>query len=310
MEEERNRLLKRQLRKHQVPEEIQDQMADFLNAVSRSYDHNEEDRKIMERSMDISSSELQEKNQKLQRQTEALDQFIYRISHDLKSPVNNILALSTLLSRMVPEDQGKEGQFVTRIKGAAESLLDKIKDILELARAERALEIEPEWCSLHKMTSEIIDSLSESVKRKSATFDIDFGPAPEVFYPVKNLESILQNLIGNALKYAKPDVDAHIQMSSSPAEEGGVHFTIADNGLGMDLEKMGDSLFQLFQRFHSHVEGTGVGLHLVKKLVEANGGRIEVESAPGKGTAFHLFLHHSPGFSTIGRVREQEKNAS
>ncbi len=106
---------------------------------------------------------------------------------------------------------------------------------------------------------------------------------PDLFY------SVVQNLVTNAIKYRSPKRRGEINISAEPVE----HYwqlKVADNGLGMDMEQNEKLLFKMFQRFHDHVEGKGIGLHLVKNIVYTNGGKIEVESELDKGTTFNIFL--------------------
>jgi signal transduction histidine kinase len=103
------------------------------------------------------------------------------------------------------------------------------------------------------------------------------------------MDSILMNLISNAIKYRHPDRAPRISIRTTRVD-GEVCLSVRDNGLGMDLDSYGDKLFTLYGRFHSHVDGKGLGLYLVRTHVQAMGGRIEVESEPGKGTAFSVFL--------------------
>ena len=117
----------------------------------------------------------------------------------------------------------------------------------------------------------------------------DFAAAPTVSYSRAHLRTILLNLIGNSLKYADPARPGRIHLSLWK-EAGAPLLLIEDNGLGFDVHRHQDELFQLFRRFHPHVEGTGMGLYLVNRIVQGNGGRVEVESEIGQGTTFRVYL--------------------
>ena len=110
-----------------------------------------------------------------------------------------------------------------------------------------------------------------------------------LFFPRPNLHSILSNLLSNSLKYCSPDRLPKIKIETTCSEDF-TRLTFKDNGIGMDLAKNGDKLFEMFSRLHSHAEGTGVGLYIVKKLVEDSGGRIEVQSKVGIGTTFSIYF--------------------
>jgi signal transduction histidine kinase len=111
---------------------------------------------------------------------------------------------------------------------------------------------------------------------------------PEINYARKNLKSVVYNLISNAVKYRSSERVPHI-WASTQADGEYIVLTIRDNGLGMNPEQR-QNLFRMFKRFHTHVEGTGIGLYIVKRIIENSGGRIEVESEPDQGTIFRVYL--------------------
>src|SRR5690606_21527717 len=105
---------------------------------------------------------------------------------------------------------------------------------------------------------------------------------------------VFYNLISNSLKYKSPDREPVIKISCQQNDEFFI-VTVEDNGLGMDLSS-GESIFGLFRRLHNHVEGTGIGLYIVKKIMDNAGGKIEVESEVGVGSAFRLYFKKDPLF--------------
>jgi signal transduction histidine kinase len=109
-----------------------------------------------------------------------------------------------------------------------------------------------------------------------------------VKYGIKNIKSILYNLITNAIKFRSPERNPVIKISTRETKEG-VLLIVEDNGLGLTPEEK-NKLFIMFKRLHDHVEGTGVGLYIVKRIVESTGGKIEVESEKGKSTTFKVLL--------------------
>jgi two-component system, sensor histidine kinase len=117
---------------------------------------------------------------------------------------------------------------------------------------------------------------------------VDVADCPTAYFSPKNLRSILYNLLSNGLKYAHPDRPPVVQIRSR-CLPGRLVLTVQDNGLGLTQEQQG-KLFVLFQRLHTHVEGSGVGLYMVKRIVENAGGSIEVQSQPGVGTRFTVSL--------------------
>lgn len=100
----------------------------------------------------------------------------------------------------------------------------------------------------------------------------------------------MRNLISNAIKYRQPDRALKITITSRPVDDTCTLLTVADNGIGIDLDKHGQHLFKPFKRFDSKTEGKGIGLHVIKNMVERNGGKIEISSTPGEGVRFDVYL--------------------
>ena len=123
----------------------------------------------------------------------------------------------------------------------------------------------------------------------AAHLEIDIAACPAVAFLKRNLRSVIFNLLSNALKYRHSARLPHVRLACRPAGTGLVVLTVQDNGLGFDLAQR-PRLFALFERLHDHVEGSGSGLYMVKKVVENAGGRIEMASELGVGTTFSVYL--------------------
>jgi signal transduction histidine kinase len=123
-----------------------------------------------------------------------------------------------------------------------------------------------------------------------AHLELDTAAYPRVLFSLKNLRSVLYNLLSNALKYRHPDRPPHIRLSCYPDSTGQyLVLRVQDNGLGIETSQHHE-LFTMFRRLHNHVEGSGIGLYMVKRMVENVGGRIEVDSQPGLGSTFSVYL--------------------
>jgi signal transduction histidine kinase len=131
--------------------------------------------------------------------------------------------------------------------------------------------------------TEVLLDIAPAIKEANAQIDVDVAGCGPIRFAPKHLRSVVYNLLSNAVKYHDPQRPPIIQIRCESETEYQV-LTVADNGLGMELADR--PLFGLFQRFHSHVEGTGIGLYMVKKIVENAGGTIHVESTVGVGTTF------------------------
>jgi light-regulated signal transduction histidine kinase (bacteriophytochrome) len=133
----------------------------------------------------------------------------------------------------------------------------------------------------------VLQDLEPQILQAGALIEMQLD-CPQVYFSRKNLKSVLYNLLSNAVKYCSPDRPPHIRITCHAQEDQNV-LTVEDNGLGMDMRHQ-DKIFALFKRLHNHVEGTGIGLYIVKKMVEDAEGRIEVESQAGAGSVFRVFF--------------------
>jgi signal transduction histidine kinase len=142
---------------------------------------------------------------------------------------------------------------------------------------------------LTDLLQKVLTTLEEEIKETDAQVFIDLKAADTVMSLYPYVESIFFNLVSNAIKYRHPERVSTITIQSA-VEAGFVKIDVADNGLGIDLEKNQDNLFSIYKRFHFHVEGKGLGLFLVKTQVAAVGGKVEVRSDGRSGTVFSIYL--------------------
>ncbi len=166
--------------------------------------------------------------------------------------------------------------------------MSTIADLSEITRLQKQSDQPTEPVDLAAVIQEVLLDIAPAVEKANAQVLIDVEPCLSIRFAPKNLRSVVYNLLSNAVKYRDPQRPPILQISCEAAE-GYQIFTVADNGMGMDLS--GDTkLFGMFQRLHDHVEGTGVGLYIVKKVIENAGGRIDVESEVGRGSTFRVFF--------------------
>ncbi|MBF9221957.1 PAS domain-containing sensor histidine kinase [Hymenobacter ruricola] len=236
--------------------------------------------------------QLEAQNARLLRTNEDLDNFVYTASHDLKQPINNMAGIFEELTRTAYFRDPDAIKLITYFERALAQIFGTIDDLSAIVRGQRQQqEVPAEPVSLAPLVAEIINSLQDQVKQAGARFELDFDTCPTVQFVRPNLQSLLFNLLSNSLKYAAPGRVPLIRLSCTPdAVSGRPILTVQDNGLGIDMERYGTQLFQLFRRFHTHVEGTGMGLYLVNRIVQIHGGRLEVSSAVDEGTTFHMYL--------------------
>ena len=239
----------------------------------------------------IDITELKQTNERLTRTNQDLDNFVYAASHDLKQPVNNLVGLFEELHRsIIFADPAEEQLLVPMIAEALQQLGLTIDDLATLGQAQQVSEAAAaEQVSLADLTEEVVNTLEPQVRAARARITVDFTARPAVAFARANLRTILLNLIGNSLKYADPARPARIHLSVWVEDRQPV-LVVEDNGLGFDAQKHGAELFHLFRRLHTHTTGSGVGLYLVNRIVQACGGSIEVDSQPGEGATFRIRL--------------------
>ena len=236
------------------------------------------------------NEELVLKNELLTRTNQDLDNFVYSASHDLKEPVNNMAGLFAELRRTATFADPDAAAVADRFEAALQQVLGTITGLTEVVQLERQADpVRAEPVALRPLLLEVVASLqaADSVPREVFTLDI---PTPlTVRMDQASLRSVLYNLLSNAVRYAKSGRPPQVRVSAALAD-GTTELRVTDNGRGLNLARHGSELFQLFRRFHPDVPGTGLGLYLVKRLVNQAGGRVEVESAVGVGTTFRVYL--------------------
>lgn len=238
----------------------------------------------------LAQDELQQTNEHLMRVIDDLDTFVYTASHDLKSPIANIEGLMLVLEEQIREAEPLPGEptdpLFVMIKDSIIRFKNVIRDLTDIAKVQRDVDGESEPLQIETVYNTIFEGLRGEAERKQAIIETDFSEAPNISFSKKNLHSILYNLMSNALKYSSPDRRPHVKLKSSYKGKKLV-LSIEDNGLGISKESQG-KMFTLFKRFHSHVDGTGMGLYIVKRIMDNSGGQVHVKSEPNKGTTFTL----------------------
>ncbi|MEJ8755953.1 hybrid sensor histidine kinase/response regulator [Pontibacter sp. H259] len=234
---------------------------------------------------------VKERTKELTRVNKDLDNFVYTASHDLKAPINNIEGLMKALHETLQE-KNLELSDVAPIMGMINDSVQRFKntllDLTEVAKVQYEEAAGKDTANFKEILEDVKLNIKDLIKGYEATIIDDFSQAPEMLFSKKNLRSIIYNLVSNSIKYSSPDRKPEIKIATTPAE-GGVLLTVQDNGLGLKKEDQA-KVFDMFKRLHSHVDGTGVGLAIVKRIVENCDGRIEFESDLGKGSIFRIYL--------------------
>ncbi|HEY8401018.1 MAG TPA: PAS domain S-box protein [Cytophagaceae bacterium] len=237
---------------------------------------------------DIEES-LRINNEELIKTNNDLDNFVYIASHDLKVPLINMEVLFNLLKNEYKPDKEEFNIILYKVEQSIKRMKQTLIDITEVAKAQKNFKENIEQITFEDEVEQIKASIEEMIRMNNAQIYFDFSQCPTINYSRLNLKSILYNFITNAIKYRSMERTPEIFIQTEQ-KDNFILLTIRDNGLGIDLERNGDKLFGLFKRFHDHVEGSGIGLYIIKKIVENNEGWIDVESKLGTGTTFKVYL--------------------
>jgi signal transduction histidine kinase len=222
----------------------------------------------------------------LLRYSKNLEQFAYVVSHNLRSPVANILGLSNLLKSGLSEDENKLCQ--EHMYKAVDQLDITVKDLNKILEARAAVGQNREKVDLENVVDGVKIAIRNILESERVTIETDFE-VPEVHAIKSYVYSFFYNLITNSIKYRQSGRDPMIRISSRK-QNGNTLIVFRDNGLGMNMEQYGNKVFGLYQRFHHHVSGKGMGLFMVRTQVEALEGRISLQSSPGEGAEFTIEL--------------------
>jgi len=226
--------------------------------------------------------ELEAKNAELER-------FTYTVSHDLKSPLVTITGFLGYLEKdAIAGDIGRVRSSVSRITVAAQKMQELLNDLLELSRIGRVIN-SPEVLSFSEIIKESLERVEGQLEAKKINVTVQDG-LPSVYGDRVRLVEVLQNLIDNAAKFSDADRDPRIELGSVESDKKGeATFFVRDYGIGIQPEFQ-ERIFGLFNKLNHNAEGTGIGLTLVKRIIEVHGGKIWVESEPGKGATFYFTL--------------------
>lgn len=239
----------------------------------------------LEKTVEQKSADLLNTNEELIRHNNELRQFSYTVSHNLRGPVARLLGLTDLFSKPLPQEEREEIRIM--IKRSSHELDDVLKDLSliidirnDLYKVREKILFESEW---KKTISMLQDQM-----RPGYQVIADFTDAPFVYSIRAMLQSILYNLVSNAIKYRNPENELLVEVKTSSLENQDIELLVRDNGLGFNLDEQRENIFKLYKRFHTHVDGKGLGLYLVKTQIDTLGGKIAIESNINRGTTFRI----------------------
>ncbi len=271
----------------------------------------------------LKAEELQQANTQLLRINRELDDFSYVVSHDLKEPLRTLEAFSTFLEQDYSSQLGSEGQeFISHLIQASRRLGALIDDLLTLSRAGRVIN-GPQGFRFEDIVETVRSDLADLIQRKKATVRVE-GPLPAVAGDPPRVIQLLINLVTNGLKYnvsTAPEVVIGYVASEETAAWNSENRTeqemlqefvtlyVRDNGIGI-APQYHEQIFRIFRRLHRRedYEGTGAGLAICKKIIEAHGGRMWVASELGAGATFYFTLPADQAAVSMQPAEEQGRN--
>lgn len=235
-----------------------------------------------------SAQALKDRTRELERSNAELERFAYVASHDLQEPLRTISSFSELIERRYSSALDERGRtYLGLVSRGATRMKVLIDDLLVFSRL-NAVRDPHQATDLNGPLDEALTRLAAAVTESGAV--IHRGPLPTVSGDPSELTQLFQNLIGNAIKFRRPEITPEIRVNAV-READGWHLTVQDNGIGFDPQ-YADRVFQMFQRLHprDRFEGTGLGLAIVRKIAEHHGGQVWAESTPGEGSTLHVVL--------------------
>lgn len=255
----------------------------------------------LEEKVEQRTTEIKHYAEELERSNKALEDFAFVASHDLQEPLRKIRAFGDRLSKSFSENLGEQGQdYLARMHSASERMSRLIEDLLAFSRV-TTKQREFTSIDLNILVKDVLENLDYAITEREA--DVSFDSLPVIEGDHSQIHQVFSNLLSNSLKFTVPGIKPVIRITSelyceSPESEQFVVISVADNGIGFD-EQYKDRIFNLFQRLHSKHEysGTGIGLAICRKIVENHRGKIDAQSAIGKGTVFKIFLPLSNPFN-------------
>lgn len=215
-----------------------------------------------------------------------LKQLTFTASHDLRSPVNNLISLFNLIDNTKIDDQ-ETLELIRVVRHAANQLKETLNKYVDVLSDKHATHDNLEDVFFQQSLDYVQESINSLIQISKAKIQTDFSALESVTFNKAYMDSILLNLITNSIKYARPD-DLPMISITSKQDSNGKHLIFSDNGRGFDMDKMHHRLFGLHQTFHDYTDSKGIGLYLVYNHVSSLGGKIKVESVIDKGSTFTI----------------------
>jgi PAS domain-containing protein/two-component sensor histidine kinase len=220
-------------------------------------------------------------------QNRRLQNFAYIVSHNLRSHTGNLQFMVKLHDDTMVDDDRAE--IFSHIKSISDSLSNTIEHLNEIVAIQTEITHERTIIDFEALFKNILSALKSNIEALDATIELDFSKCPQISHIPAYMESILQNLLTNSLKYSDPARKPVIKCHTLK-DHNHIYLIFEDNGIGIDMERYGDKIFGMYKTFHQNPDAKGIGLFITRNQVEALGGTIKVESTVNIGTKFTIRL--------------------
>lgn len=229
--------------------------------------------------------------QEFSKRNQDLNQFVYIISHNLRTPLANLIGLINILEIDLLDDYNKG--IVDLFKCSTDRLSETVFDLTHILTLKDNQGVKVTKVNAQKVFEKVCHSFNEQIKQLGVVLSSSFD-CNHILFNKSYLESILMNLLSNAIKYRLHSRQLEIRISLTRDDHNTCTLTFSDNGMGIDMDTNKDKLFGLHQRFHNHINGNGVGLFITKSQITSLGGRIDVMSKVNEGTTFTITFRGEP----------------
>lgn len=233
------------------------------------------------------NNEMLELHEKL-RYHKQLEDFAYITSHNLRSPVGNLASLFFMYDQQA-ELENKDA-IVEKLRTVTHHLTNTLNELSKALSIKTDTAIEKSKLNFADFLNAMAVVCQTDIEHSKAVLQSNFTACPSILYPAMYLESILLNLLTNAIKYRHPERSPIITFETFENKQEGKVLKVSDNGLGIDMERHGKKMFGLHKTFHRNADARGVGLFITKAQIEAMGGSITVSSVPNEGTVFTIYF--------------------
>ncbi len=264
------------------------QMKKAREVLQKELNSKQDDISVLLNDLILAKQEQEISNAKLKQINNDLDSFIYIASHDLKAPITNIEGLFNVLNKRLEHQYDEKDKAIRKmIEDSILKFRATIMHLTEISKVQNYYNSNKELLSFRQVIDDVLEDVNPLINEAGAEVKLDLE-VDEVYFAPKNLRSIIYNLISNGIKYRSMRETPVVQIITCKKEDK-IIMEVKDNGLGIAQEQL-PKLFTMFKRLHSHIEGTGVGLYMIKRMIENGQGSIEVESDLEKGSTFRVIF--------------------